>query len=1263
MEFMEAHLQLEEKSFSPAARYQGSLQYLILAFTQQPSQYLNVINSSCWPTVYSGRTNLISVLLAQYNYREGSPVMGANDRNDTSPQTESSHAGNKHDNAINPEKALRLLGIRTDSPSSMAADTEADDMDAAHLDNRSAGKMLQAEKFLGTAVQVKRSSSVPMMNGKQTSKPVIDPAKQHRDELIMDTNKSSIVSKRSVEKLYYAGQPEYFRYFVNKFKRRSPLINRGYWLRMKAIEYGVSRFLSERTAKKKIVINLGCGYDPLPWLFLGKQPQLCQNTVFVDVDYPELMQQKLSVIDKTEQLKELLPKFTRTGKESGLLASSDPYVAIGCDLINLSPLQEILQDHLQAGSGSVAILFTSEVSTAYMEREASQAVFQWAATFDDVRFCLLEQHLPDGPDHPFAATMLAHFDKLRTPLRAAGTMEDMKARFVSAGFPESGTDIRSLWELWSDPTFLSAEERRALDRVEPFDEWEEFALFGSHYFLLVAEKEPNKNYSQTSVHRASRASFFAGSSRASMVSSPSSDRPDVPQYHFTASDVVDAHEILEPHDYRRFTAIIPPAFAESSDGSVGLHGGMGTQERLSSCNTYSSFEAGHALEPIIGPPIRNGIMCHAVTKLGSTSNCVLTGGRTSPDKASAESWLRLDGKWRRVQDLPTGRFRHCAVPLVLPTNPRPAHTVLMFGGKTGDGQVLDEWLIWTGETGWQQVTMKGEEKPAARFGATMITDSREGTSGVLIGGMTSAGRVLNDFWHWNLERDMTLTCRNVTTRATAFLKADACILGRFGAQLVRSPQGILMIGGITGARMLTRQDEILNMKTLRPQPLEGSRPLFVGHSVQDVDDSILILGGGATCFSFGTSWSRSCLLNRTPPDSFQMIWQLQTTQEAGKPTAEQSKPFNETPKNPNPSTQSLALPIPTPIPEQTLTSTTSFPTIISASRPIIFKSCDLGRCTSLWTTPYLKSAVGATRPVSIHSPTTPSTSTLSFASKNFTYTTLPFGDFLDAIDAGQHLYLRSLSSTSPSTLPTHLATDFPALAPDFTLPPQLSLAMDSAHSSPLRISGPVNIWLHFDIHANLLCQIRGTKRLLLFPPSDVSHLGFPPSASSSPIDVFAADPPASLAATTPYEAILHPGDVLFIPPMWPHTAQPLTDTSVAVNVFFRNLMEKGYAAGKDVYGNRDLAAYEKGRKDLAKIIKAFDGLPAEVAGFYLERLGTELVEKGQGLMRSSAIGGGGGAAVGGASISGPLSDGGNGSAGQNGGGGGENLHHTYAELG
>lgn len=130
--------------------------------------------------------------------------------------------------------------------------------------------------------------------------------------------------------------------------------------------------------------------------------------------------------------------------------------------------------------------------------------------------------------------------------------------------------------------------------------------------------------------------------------------------------------------------------------------------------------------------------------------------------------------------------------------------------------------------------------------------------------------------------------------------------------------------------------------------------------------------------------------------------------------------------------------------------------------------------------------------------------------------------------------------------------------------------------------------------------------MILFPPTDVSHLAFAPGVSSSSIDVFAALETSKLSSTHPHEVVLNPGDVLFLPAMWFHTAMPTTDMSVAINVFFRDL-QTGYSVGRDVYGNRDLAAYEKGRQDIIRIAKSFDRLPVEIRRFYLMRLADELL--------------------------------------------------------
>lgn len=88
---------------------------------------------------------------------------------------------------------------------------------------------------------------------------------------------------------------------------------------------------------------------------------------------------------------------------------------------------------------------------------------------------------------------------------------------------------------------------------------------------------------------------------------------------------------------------------------------------------------------------------------------------------------------------------------------------------------------------------------------------------------------------------------------------------------------------------------------------------------------------------------------------------------------------------------------------------------------------------------------------------------LDFPKKNFRYVTKSFGDFSQQIKQGSRQYLRSLAVERPSARPAELGDDFPALKPDFELPPALETVRRNAHSSPLRISGPVTMWLHYDV--------------------------------------------------------------------------------------------------------------------------------------------------------------------------------------------------------
>jgi tRNA wybutosine-synthesizing protein 4 len=305
-----------------------------------------------------------------------------------------------------------------------------------------------------------------------------------------------------------------------------------------------------------------------------------------------------------------------------------------------------------------------------------------------------------------------------------------------------------------------------------------------------------------------------------------------------------------------------------------------------------------------------------------------------------------------------------------------------------------------------------------------------------------------------------------------------------------------------------------------------------------------------------------------------------------------------------------------PVERTSLKTDREFMKVLSQAVPKVLEDLDIGPCKSLWNTSYLKSKINPDREIVVHKA---STRNMNFQKKDFKYTTLPFSSFIQSIEKGDHLYLRSISAVSPNSTPAHLAADFPEIADDFQLPGQLRFIRDNIHSSPLRISGQVNMWLHYDIMANVLFQIQGVKKMILFPPRDISRLDFPPGSTTSRLDIFPdKGRPGTLAftaGTSHFEALLKPGDALYIPPMWSHAGAPLQSSgpNIAVNIFFRSLDTKSYAAGRDVYGNRDLSAYEDGRRDVEKIANRFTGedvdIPREMARVYLERLGHELIGK------------------------------------------------------
>ncbi|MEM7280013.1 MAG: cupin-like domain-containing protein [Pseudomonadota bacterium] len=101
---------------------------------------------------------------------------------------------------------------------------------------------------------------------------------------------------------------------------------------------------------------------------------------------------------------------------------------------------------------------------------------------------------------------------------------------------------------------------------------------------------------------------------------------------------------------------------------------------------------------------------------------------------------------------------------------------------------------------------------------------------------------------------------------------------------------------------------------------------------------------------------------------------------------------------------------------------------------------------------------------------------------------------------------------------------------------------------------------HYDVHRNLACVVAGKRQFVLFPPEQVSSLypgpmlGAPGGVPISMVDVWDPDldrfPQFSAALETALEAVLEPGDAIYIPSLWWHGVASLEAVNVLVNYWW-----------------------------------------------------------------------------------------------------------------
>ncbi|KAI5054998.1 hypothetical protein GOP47_0030143 [Adiantum capillus-veneris] len=298
------------------------------------------------------------------------------------------------------------------------------------------------------------------------------------DAAVQATNDEASTSKLSCVRKGYM-QDDYVQYFVRRPAKRAPIINRGYYARWASIRKLLMQFLEVGTSSsnghsKKQILSLGAGFDTL---YFQLQDERQAPHLFVELDFKEVTSKKAIIIDAYEPLRSKLGSTNAIKKEQGQILS-DHYKLLPADLRDLNSLDMLLD---QANMDpSLPTLILAECVLIYLDPNVSRTVVKWAGQkFPNSIFVVYEQI---HPDDGFGRQMLKNLEKRGCPLLGlhdTPTLEAKKRRFLDLGWQRAeALDMDVIYN-----QHIDAKDRRRIERLELFDEFEEWHILQEHYCI------------------------------------------------------------------------------------------------------------------------------------------------------------------------------------------------------------------------------------------------------------------------------------------------------------------------------------------------------------------------------------------------------------------------------------------------------------------------------------------------------------------------------------------------------------------------------------------------------------------------------------------------------------------------------------------------------------------------------------------------------------------------------------------------------------
>ncbi|XP_022843560.1 tRNA wybutosine-synthesizing protein 4 isoform X2 [Olea europaea var. sylvestris] len=292
---------------------------------------------------------------------------------------------------------------------------------------------------------------------------------------VQGTNDDASASKLSCVKKGYM-KDDYVYLFVKRPVRRSPIINR-------AVRKLLHQFLNcevntdGQGNTKKQILSLGAGFDTTYFQLQdeGKAPYL-----YVELDFIEVTSKKAALIETYSQLRDKVGETASISQEKGEVLS-EHYKLLPVDLRDLQKLDDIVT--LANIDPSLPTFIIAECVLIYLDPDSSRSIVRWASkTFSTAVFFLYEQI---HPDDAFGQQMIRNLENRGCALLSIYATPTLLAK--EKLFLDQGWQRAVAWDMLRVySNFIEAQEKRRIERLELFDEFEEWHMLQEHYCVAYA---------------------------------------------------------------------------------------------------------------------------------------------------------------------------------------------------------------------------------------------------------------------------------------------------------------------------------------------------------------------------------------------------------------------------------------------------------------------------------------------------------------------------------------------------------------------------------------------------------------------------------------------------------------------------------------------------------------------------------------------------------------------------------------------------------